>query len=932
MDLSDLMEVMREEFASAAEDTDAGLMAWFGDDPAQAPAHADQIAQGFQRLARTAEVIGLEGAAVALDHLGDTAQALGQADADHMGIGLGWLASWRGVMEPCFQPPVEADAAGMVIDYLALCPLPVEAAVLAVLHESLMRHPRLPEADASSVIEPATDEDVSLEVPADVDHDLLATLLTEAPGQLARLGDHVRALRRGTLGLDDLAEAQRVAHTLKGSGNIIGIVGVARVAHRVEDLLDFAQTQGARLPARMGHDVEQAVALMDQMVGALRGEESPPEEARACLQGLIDWGNAIQDGSWEERAAEEVPTRASVPAPASASALAPATPSLPVVTTPAPGTTTPFRVAVTGLDRLVRRAGQALIQSARLNEHLRKVEERLKALEQSNQRLRGRLGELQQTLDRQGVGLQERAASEGRTFDALEMDRYSDLHTLSRFVAELAADELDLALAAQAEVRRTQTTAREQSQVLRDQHRDLMAARLVPFRQITARLRRNVSQTAAATGKLARLEVEGEDVPLDSEVLERLTEPLLHLLRNAVDHGLETSEERAFVGKAQEGVITLRVVRDGQSVVIECRDDGRGLDLPAIHERAMRLGLADEDISVEALARVILLPGFSTRDRVTDISGRGVGLDVVADRVQAMKGRIDIGSQPFEGTTFTLRLPASMGMLHALVVSVAGEPLALATRSVVTILAPGQGLRTPGWVRHAERDIEVRDMGAWLNLREPVELVDAAAGPLVLVRVRDTVLALQVDSVVETQELILQETGRLLRRIPGLAGSVLRPDGRVMFLIDPEALDSRSQATLSEGARQMLRQRVEQARTRVLVVDDSLSVRKALAQLLEDTGYAVSTAGDGFEALQVLQRQPHDIVLTDLEMPNLNGLDLTRQLRQAPGTEALPVLMITSRSSDKHRRSATEAGVTRYLTKPCPDAELLAQVRELVAA
>jgi chemotaxis protein histidine kinase CheA len=937
MRLDDLLQVMRDEFAQAASDIDDQVMAWLGAGPAGAEVHAPAMAADLDRLVMTSRLIALEGLAVALEQLRDGALALALLDEDTMGQGLGWLSGWRAPFEAAFAAPGAAEPADELLAYLGQGPMAPPIGTLAELRPLLVTAPRLPvDAVMAEPLPAATEADVSLALPEDTDHDLYETFLADAPAQLARLSDAVRQLVRGGLDESRLVEAQRVAHTFKGSGSIIGIVGVARLAHRIEDLIEFAGRQGGQLPRAMGHDLEQATATLDQMVYALRGEEDVPTQARAHLQRLLGWVQAIQDGSWAEGLSELDTTAAQAPAPVPASAAE--APSQAAPPSPAAEPTdsgeAQLRVGVSRLDRLLRRAGQGLVQGGLIGEQLRRLDERLAAMDTLNTALHGRLAELQRALERQGVTLQEKSQAEGEAFDPLEMDRYNHVQTLSRFVAELVSDEAELARGAREDTQRAALTLREHATALKEQHRELLGARLVPFRQIVSRLRRTVQQTGATLQRPVRLEVEGEETQLDSDVLERLTEPLLHLLRNAVDHGIESAEERVLFGKPEEGLVRLSVRRDGQTVHVQCVDDGRGIDLAAVHAKAVDLGLlaADQEPMAQAVARLILLPGFSTRAQVTEVSGRGVGMDVVAERVRAMKGHVDISSEPLAGTTITLRLPATTGSVHALVVDAGGERFALPTEAVIQALAAGQGRFVDGRYHLGGQHYRAATLAHWLGLPDTID--DGCDGddrPVVLVSGEGSPVALRVDRVVDARELILQDVGELLRGARGVAGGALRSDGRVLFVLDVERLDAGSALALPQAAAAALRQRAQARRQRVLVVDDAISVRKAVSQLLEDAGYEVLTARDGFDALQQLQATPVDAVITDLEMPQLNGLELTRQLRQAPALQALPVVMITSRTTDKHRQAAQEAGVSHYLTKPYTDGELLALLRQLLA-
>ena len=450
---------------------------------------------------------------------------------------------------------------------------------------------------------------------------------------------------------------------------------------------------------------------------------------------------------------------------------------------------------------------------------------------------------------------------------------------------------------------------RNEDQLQREQYRDLLAARLVPVKSILPRLKRNVAQTAASTGKQAQLIVLGEATTLDAEVLTRLTEPLLHLLRNAVDHGLENPEDRRMMGKSELGTITLSFRRVGQDVELICADDGKGLDLPTIYDKAVEYGLIEPGakLSEDDVRRLILQPGFSTKGTVTEVSGRGVGMDVVNDRVSGLKGRLDIESEPYAGSRFIVRVPVSSGAVQALIVQSAQEEVALPSDQVVQALAADEveiivsDTDTAPTLRHLGQDYPVYALGVWLGFEDASTTQALIGKPAVLCRGAQRTVAVVVDAVVDARELILQDVGRLTRRIAGVIGGALRNDGRPMFLLDVAALERASQSTRRAGSSLALRRRLAIKRTRVLIVDDALSVRRSMEQLLVDAGYDVVTAADGFLAMDVVRNQTPAIVLTDLEMPNLNGLELTKRLRELPQFMGTPIVMITSRASDKHR-------------------------------
>jgi chemotaxis protein histidine kinase CheA/CheY-like chemotaxis protein len=602
------------------------------------------------------------------------------------------------------------------------------------------------------------------------------------------------------------------------------------------------------------------------------------------------------------------------------------------------GDSATLRVGVDRLSRMLRRAGQSIVQTQRLAQLLQSANDRLDAVALSQKQLTQRLREMETIVTSQAVALREQQ-KEG-DFDPLEMDRYDALHVLSRSISEAVQDGQELVQQIQQDTGSASTALRDESYAQIDQHRELLAARLIPVKTMVPRLKRNVAQTASVTGKQVTLIIQGDTVTMDADVLSRLTEPLLHLLRNAVDHGIEMPDERQIVGKPAHGTVTVAFKRVGQEVEINVVDDGRGLDLPRIEEKARSYGLIlpETHLSEAELRRMILRPGFSTRDKVTEVSGRGVGMDVVNDRISALKGRLQIDSTAFAGCRFTLHVPVSSGVAHALVVQCAQESVALSTDQIITVLPAGQAELTRAgeqlMLAHEGRSYPAFVLSQWLGFEETVSVdaKDAARLLPVFVNGADGPVALLVDAVLDSRELILQGIGQLARRIRGVVAGALRPDGKPLFLIDVAELERAARSSVQLVSSSALRKRLQVERTRVLVVDDALSVRRSMQQLLGDAGYDVAMASDGFEAIEQIRLKRPALMLTDLEMPNLNGLELTRRVREVQQWMNLPIVMITSRAGDKHRNIAAEAGVDVYLTKPYLDADLLNHVRTLCAA
>ena len=961
MRTEELLSLLREEIDSCGPEIDEVLVAWLGD-AAGSLEHARELSAHLQRMSHACEVIGLGGISNLLGWIGETGQMLAEQvhvarDPGEVALGawLIWLTGWHQALSRFFECNTEDDAISAVVDFVSRSPVSLRLTDLRHLADALRSGPSLP----AEMLEEATPDDsemedeASLDLPDDIDVGLLEMFLQESPTQLEFLAAVVQAQIDGHASSADLDEAQRIAHTFKGSGNIIGIRGVGRLAHHIEDVLALAATAPAKPTASMWRDVLQAVACLDQMVYALKGDEQAPGDVRRWMLRMHEWSCALRSsdpasGDAAIRVENSARGRSAVAEPQESTsaeggepskARLPSVPSgngppgesnRPPASDAEPGAV--LRAEVGAVERLVRRAGQAMVQHGRMNEHLRVIELQLKQLMASNERLLKHLRNLEIAVDRQAVSLREKADEADALLDPLEMDRYNELHALTRFAAEMGADELDHARGACQEINHASAILRKHGIDLREQHREMNALRLVPVRNVVARLRRNVSQAAAATRKQARLVVDDNQVKLDSVMLERLTEPLLHLLRNAVDHGIEAPADRELLGKPVSGEVRVAFQRIGGHVRVEVQDDGAGLDRGAIHARAAALGLLDDQVEATAddLSRLILLPGFSTRSEVTEISGRGVGLDVVAQRVRAMKGTLAIQTQPLMGTTFVLTIPSGSGIEHALVVEVAQVQYALPSASVALALAAVDGGVDGREFVHGQQRLKRVWLGTWLGLPEPQDL-DVVRRPHVLAHVDGEEVALAVDRIVDSRELILQDIGGFLRRVPGLGGGVLRPDGRVIFTLDLESLAATGTSQRRREGQLAFPQNESPPRKHVLVVDDAISVRKSLQQLVQDAGFDVSVARDGQDAWEMLSRRHTDIVLTDLEMPTLNGLELAKRVRGSSELANMPIMMITSRSSDKHRRLAAEAGVDVFLTKPHSDERLLTEMRRLLS-
>ncbi|MCB1597992.1 MAG: response regulator, partial [Gammaproteobacteria bacterium] len=521
-------------------------------------------------------------------------------------------------------------------------------------------------------------------------------------------------------------------------------------------------------------------------------------------------------------------------------------------------------------------------------------------------------------------------------FDPLELDRYSTIQQLSRALAETANDVSSLKDLLQNVSADAEGLLVQQARTTTELQDGLMRTRMVPFDQHGSRLARLVRQTAREQGKLAELGIEGSG-DLDRQVLEKMLPPFEHMLRNAVIHGMESPAEREILGKPAAGAIRIAIRREGAEVVIDIADDGRGLDIAAIRRKAIDLGFVSSDtpLTDEEAMQFILRSGFSTADQLTQAAGRGIGMDVVANQVAKLGGTLSIASRRGLGTTFTLRLPFTLAVTQALIVRTGSELYALPLPTVEGIIRIGRGEFNER-MQHAEPAIDYagqryyfRHLGQFLGLG-PSRLPDEQDRiSIILVRAGDNSTALITDEMLDSREIVVKPVGAQLATIRGISGATILGDGRIVVILDVGALVRSARPAPDMPAPVVV---PESTQPLALVVDDSITMRRVTQRLLERNGFRVLTAKDGVEAVSVLQDHRPDIILLDVEMPRMDGYEFARHVRNNADTVNVPIIMVTSRVSEKHRARAIEIGVNDYLGKPYHERELMEAVQQQLAS
>jgi chemosensory pili system protein ChpA (sensor histidine kinase/response regulator) len=810
--------------------------------------------------------------------------------------------------------------------------------------------------------------------------DVLDYFVPEAIEHLESMAQSLIALEGEGATESEIAALFRAVHTLKGAAFTVGCGTVGDLAHRLEDMLGairehrraldraaietiFAGLDALRLLVKTGEQerTDTRATAYGRALGLL--DALPVAEAAAVETTPNVESVAAQTGDASERAL--TPGASMVEAPQQLEPTAPGERAEPAA---APAGREPvrgrpardaarqarpsIRVSLDRLDALMNLVGELVITRSRLERHLTQLEQAGELLSFTQSRMTQTVAEFESKYaDRlvpparpSGGGPAEPGTSPiGEFFDELEFDRYDDFNLLARRVGEISSDLTEIQHEVTGLVRVVREDAGGVQRLSGELRGQITRARMVPVGRLFAPFVRMVRDGARAAGKSVALEVRGETVEMDTTIVELMADPLIHLVRNAIAHGIEPEDARRSAGKPPQGTIHLGAAHKGGSIYIEVADDGRGVDVEAVAEAARRGGF----VSAEALARLgerdildlIFLPGLTTATSVTTSAGRGVGMDVVRANVSRLGGEIEVQTEPGRGTRFRIRLPLTVAIADALMVGVGSEILAIPVAAVKgAIHVRPDGIRIVDGVESIEIEGESVDL---VRLDRVLQIPSRqTGGPLSVVALRTgrKTLAAVVDEFLSKEEIVIKNLGAFLQGIGPFAGATVTGQGRVVLLLDSLKLLEMSGASVWARPAEFARERdamaspAAEARRRVLLVDDSVSVRKFVGGMLERAGFHVVAARDGAEALQQLSEQSVDVVVTDLEMPRLNGYELIRDLNRERTTCDLPVVVLTTRAGAKHVSLARGLGVEHYVAKPVDEASFVHLIESLAAA
>jgi chemosensory pili system protein ChpA (sensor histidine kinase/response regulator) len=807
-----------------------------------------------------------------------------------------------------------------------------------------------------------------------VPDEILEFFQPEAEDHLQVVSDCLISLE-GNNNPEEINKLFRAIHTVKGSAAQVGLRRLGAIAHRVEDLigrlrdgeiepspavvdlcLESVDVLKKTLNRKWEDDAEMRT-VVDSLLGRI-AEFAPmePEEAEALTEAE---SNAETEADQEGASSKQAPARAAAKQAGAAGS----------------SNAKSVRIALERLDRMMNTVGELVINRTRMVGRVAELEKLVETLSFSKERLQGKVGEFQEKYEFNRISSSRlagpwnapqtpqmlRSAAAGESsflsdFSELEMDRYDDFNILSRSMAEISADVNEVLSQLEGFIGRVEGDIDEFTKLAHHLQDEFTAARMVPIGTLYSRLTRAVRDAAKSAGKNVELDLSGSETELDNNIIQQISDPLVHLVRNSVAHGIERPENRLTAGKPDTGKVSLRAYHRGNHIYIEVEDDGRGIDYERVKQSAIERGLVSletaDRLTERDLREMLFHPGFSTAPVKTELAGRGVGLDVVRANLNTLNGEIDIQSKAGEGTKFTLKVPLTLIISPALFVrcGTSNYALPLAVVEEIRRLRADEIEDVGGKLLTKVRDVvtEVVRLDTYLGL-PPLEPVNGYFR-MVVANAGNRQIGLVVEEVIGKDEIVIKNLGEYMRRVKLFPGTTIAPDGSLILLIDLNRMvatepNERRQIQASASAARVFApgstavakgtipvdaiDRVQQERV-IVVADDSISVRKFVGRMLEKNGYRVMLAGDGLEAAELVSLHGCHLVITDLEMPRMTGYELMAQLRQSPGTRRIPVMVVTSRAGAKHRDRAIKEGAAAFLTKPVQEDQLIAAVEQLM--
>lgn len=786
----------------------------------------------------------------------------------------------------------------------------------------------------------------------EIDAEMLEIFALEAEDLLQNISLNLAVLKKSPGNPEALLEIRRSSHTLKGSAGIIGLKKLSALAHRVEDLLDFLSENNIEGDTRIFEFLQTA---FDSLSSLAAGENSSQlnekiesvyqdcDEILAKLKTHKEASIVIAKSPQIEIKKED---KAEIKVDRNESENSDI-----LLAEAANSNRSVIRVSLERLNDLFNLASEMVITRSVFEQRLSELEQQISELHHTTRRLNASTDKLEINFETTTPSAGNRISNSSNIFqslstgfDELEFDRYTEFHQTTRELIEVASDTSAINSSFDYLLENLNVLFDDQRRLIEDIQGSLLRLRMISLSSLAPRLQRTVQVTAKGEAKNVEFVIENEQLEIDAEILDAVVDPLLHLLRNAVAHGIETPDTRLMLGKLKKGKITLRAFSEGTHVVFSVSDDGRGISVADLKAKAVLSGFISkneaESMSDEDAYSLIFMPGISTAGEINQISGRGVGMNIVKTSVSRRNGTIEVKSEPQRGTTFTIRIPVSLAVTRALLVKTGTQtyalPLNLIQQITVVPKAEFQNAVQNKILTLNESSYSFISFNDLIGFPQSSTSTDSATQILIL-KMLDTPCALVVDQVIKTEEIVVKPLGDLFKNVSQITGATVLGDGSVVPVLDLVYLlknhsQKKSSAKTSSAESKIATQNSQPKVLSVLIVDDSPSVRQVNSNLIKNAGWQTIIAKDGLDALEILQSAGNmlpDIILTDVEMPRMDGYELLATLKKQSNLKKIPVIMITSRAGDKHRRKAFDLGADEYLAKPYEDAVLLDKIKIL---
>ncbi len=769
----------------------------------------------------------------------------------------------------------------------------------------------------------------------EIDDEMREVFALEAEELLQNIGANLERLGNAPNDREALMEIRRNAHTLKGSAGILGFKTISELAHHVEDLLDYLSEN----EIEGNQNVFQLLLSSNDCLNSLVNE-GDSKQLTEMIKALGSEFETIKK-ALQEPAMDRVVSAEFKPE------LVPTSRVAALVNQPAVAngqSRSVIRVSLDKLDDLVRIVSEMVISRSVFEQRLTELSMQTEELQNSTRRLSHSTGKLEVDFEASTLGIPSskfqvpsRLSDSNLEFDSLEFDRYTEFHQTTRELVETTGDTFAINNELETLRGNLEILFDRQRRLIEEMQDKLLRLRMVTFGSLANRLQRTVRVTAEQDAKQVELVIDGEQLEIDTQILDSLIEPLLHLLRNAVAHGIENPDTRRLIGKPETGKIELKIYSEGMHIIVNVRDDGRGISTAALKQKALENRLITTEHAVamsdEEALKLIFLPGLTTTEEINYVSGRGVGMNIVQTTIERQQGTVSVNSEVQKGTEFTIRLPMSLAITRALLVrsneQIYAFPLNL-VKKITEIPAEKISKNEKSWQVDGS-DYRLAHLNKLLGVSAP-DVSHLEKVPLLLIETLDKPHALAIDEIIRAEEIVIKPLDRFLQNIADFVGATILGDGSVVPVLDLIYLLSQKEPK-PKKIEEKIQQPEKEKQVQVMVVDDSPSVRLINSKLVKNAGMLPIIAKDGLEALEQLQtfQELPDVILTDVEMPRMDGYELLASLKKIDALRDIPVIMITSRASDKHREKAFELGVSEYLTKPYEDTKLIETIKKLSA-